>query len=135
MARLLTWNATATVPEVLKEPLAMDSHAPNVQDEEPARFFNLFTMYGRYMSDHMYRTRLAADGPAAWWFVIPLHDGSGFLVRTEWVSKVAAPGGYELHLKSYAICDHEMSSKTVGRCYHRHECSKCGLVYHIDSGD
>ena len=32
-------------------------------------------------------------------------------------------------------CVHEYDSTNAGRCYTRHECCKCGDVYHIDSSD
>lgn len=32
-------------------------------------------------------------------------------------------------------CLHAYRSETISNCYHRHTCSKCGDVYHIDSGD
>jgi uncharacterized protein YbaR (Trm112 family) len=32
-------------------------------------------------------------------------------------------------------CLHVYESKTVSNCYHRVTCTKCGDIYHIDSGD
>lgn len=32
-------------------------------------------------------------------------------------------------------CLHEYEEETVGNCYHKYTCTKCGDVYNIDSGD
>lgn len=32
-------------------------------------------------------------------------------------------------------CRHSLEVANLGRCYNRHTCTKCGLVYEVDSGD
>lgn len=32
-------------------------------------------------------------------------------------------------------CHHKYTSQTIGRCYHRYTCTKCGSQHDIDSGD
>lgn len=32
-------------------------------------------------------------------------------------------------------CEHQFTNETIGKCYHRVTCQKCGYSYEYDSGD
>lgn len=130
MARLLTWNAPGTVPEGLADPPDKDKPLPNLEPADPQKFFHLWVNYASYMK--VAQRRLATiEGKDRWVYVVPMFDGSGFVIDPfEWTN-----GGYQLSLWTYAKCEHDTYSERKGRSYYRHTCTKCGLEFHIDSSD
>lgn len=41
----------------------------------------------------------------------------------------------EARAASYAGCEHEYAQETLGRCYNKYTCKKCGYSYEVDSSD
>lgn len=134
MSRLQDWNGTATIPPHLNERLTSGQPIPNVEDGDVHSFVHAVIYHGSAWMERSYQVQ-DFSLPRRWWWVFPYLDGSGYLVRSSWESQVAGPGHWVSEVKTYARCDHDITSKTVGNCYHRHTCAKCGLVFHIDSGD
>jgi hypothetical protein len=139
LGMLIYENKTANkeLQELLRSIVGEQSqHAPfelpNLKESTDAAFWNYRSCW-TFDAEAWTGTRKIGDEWATviLYFITHGHFKNGGFAVAHFYNRKDSPVKYW----TFAQCVHEYKSQSLGNCYHRYTCAKCGSSYEVDSSD